>query len=91
MGTFTDPAGTTRGLQSPRHPNTLETTEDAANTLRESTWSQAIRVALDGLVLTCFLAAVLVFANKPGSSADEDLWWHARTGNWIMQHQAVPT
>jgi hypothetical protein len=21
---------------------------------------------------------------------DEDLWWHLRTGNWILQHHAVP-
>ena len=50
-----------------------------------------LTIVLDALLLTCFFAIVLALANKPQASMDEDLWWHLGTGNWILQHQAVPT
>lgn len=50
----------------------------------------ALTLVLDELVLACFLAGVLVLCNKPGASMDEDLWWHLRTGVWILQHHSVP-
>src|SRR4030095_897344 len=29
-------------------------------------------------------------ALNPSSVADADLWWHLRTGDWIVQHHWVP-
>jgi hypothetical protein len=55
-----------------------------------SSWKRPLVVVLDTLVLTCFLAMVLALSDKPGASADEDLWWHLRTGSLIAQHHAVP-
>ena len=55
-----------------------------------SLWNRSLVIVIDSLLLACFLAMVLAVSNKPGASADEDLWWHLRTGNWIVQHQAVP-
>ncbi len=50
-----------------------------------------LRIFLDSVILTCFLAGVLALCNKPAAAIDEDLWWHLRTGAWIIQHHAVPT
>lgn len=42
------------------------------------------------LLLVCLLAIVAAKAVVPASSADEDFWWHLRTGDWILQHHLLP-
>jgi hypothetical protein len=45
---------------------------------------------LDSLWLVCLLTFAGVMLNRPNAAAEGDLWWHIRTGNWILQHHAVP-
>jgi len=46
---------------------------------------------IQGLALTLLLC-VLAIAQLQSQSAvwDPDIWWHMRTGNWIIQHHAFP-
>lgn len=46
---------------------------------------------IDSLLLICLLLIVITKCNIPGSSMDEDIWWHMSTGDWIFKHQAIPT
>ena len=36
------------------------------------------------------LTVVAAISNRPAAAFDADLWWHLRTGNWILQHHAIP-
>lgn len=45
---------------------------------------------IEGGWLICLFAVVAGFCVRPGHSADEDLWWHLRTGAWILQHRVAP-
>jgi hypothetical protein len=40
------------------------------------------------LLLT--LSALMVFTMHAGPAMDEDIWWHLRTGQLILDHRAVP-
>jgi len=40
------------------------------------------------LLVTLYLPAVLVGLQ---AVVDTDIWWHLRTGQWIVEHRAVPT
>lgn len=40
------------------------------------------------LVLLLFIP--LFLSLKPDVIADPDVWWHLRTGQWIVQHHAIP-
>lgn len=42
------------------------------------------------LGLTVVLTAVPLFFIKHALLSDPDIWWHMRTGEWILQHSAVP-
>jgi hypothetical protein len=42
------------------------------------------------LVLATLYAAPALMCIHTASVADPDIWWHLRTGQWIMQHHAVP-
>jgi len=48
------------------------------------------KTIVDSLLLVCALAMVSFVTIRPSTSMDEDLWWHLRTGNWIIQHRSVP-
>jgi hypothetical protein len=41
-----------------------------------------------GTVAICTFAALLFIRNF--SITDPDIWWHLATGNWILQHHAIP-
>lgn len=45
---------------------------------------------LQFLVLTALLAVPTITAVRIHAVADPDIWWHLSTGNWIVQHHAVP-
>jgi len=45
---------------------------------------------LAGFGLTCLLAALPLFYIKHSLLADPDIWWHMRTGEWILQNHQIP-
>jgi len=42
------------------------------------------------LGLTCMFAAMPVFFIKHAHLADPDIWWHMRTGEWMVQNHQIP-
>ena len=40
--------------------------------------------------LTCLFAALPLFYIKHARLADPDIWWHMRTGEWILQNHRIP-
>jgi hypothetical protein len=42
------------------------------------------------LGLTCTFAAMPVFYLKHAHLADPDIWWHMRTGEWMVQNHQIP-
>lgn len=42
------------------------------------------------IVLVMVLAAPAFICLHSAFIADSDIWWHIRTGEWILQHHAVP-
>ena len=58
-------------------------------------WSRRLRgLASSKLLvwagLTCLFAALPLFYIKHARLADPDIWWHMRTGEWIVQHHQIP-
>jgi hypothetical protein len=45
-------------------------------------------VTIRRLVITLGLIGILFMAVRP--MIDSDTWWHLRTGQWILDHQALP-
>lgn len=43
-----------------------------------------------GLLLTLLFAVPALMVVYSGCIQDPDLWWHLRTGQWIVQHHAIP-
>jgi hypothetical protein len=41
-------------------------------------------------LLGLFTAAALYQANHLSALADPDIWWHLRTGTWMLQNHAIP-
>jgi hypothetical protein len=50
---------------------------------RRAQWAQA-------LLLTVFYAIPAIRCFYTAGFVDFDVWWHLRTGEWIMQHHALP-
>ncbi|MFM8320087.1 MAG: hypothetical protein ACKOC5_04145 [Chloroflexota bacterium] len=46
------------------------------------------QVTTERLVAALVFLAIFAMASKP--SMDTDTWWHLRTGQWILEHGAVP-
>ena len=47
--------------------------------------------ALQLLALICLLVLIAVIAFEAKTTVrDPDIWWHLKTGDWIVQHFAVP-
>lgn len=60
-----------------------------------NSWGDRLRVlrsskVLIWLGLTCIFAAMPLFYIKHARLADPDIWWHMRTGEWIVQHHQIP-
>jgi hypothetical protein len=58
-------------------------------------WSRKLHAIVSSellmwLGLTLALTAVPLFFIKHAQLSDPDIWWHMRTGEWIIQHHAVP-
>lgn len=45
---------------------------------------------IDTLFLLVSLSVLMVVTTHSQLVMDEDIWWHLRTGNWILAHGAVP-
>ena len=54
--------------------------------LRAIAFSQPLAWA----ALTCLFAALPLFFIKHARLADPDIWWHMRTGEWIVQNHRIP-
>jgi hypothetical protein len=44
----------------------------------------------NALVLALMFAAPALVCLRAACANDPDVWWHLRTGEWILQHHAVP-
>ena len=42
------------------------------------------------VVLSLLLAAAAIMCLHSAVANDPDIWWHMRTGEWIVQHHAIP-
>jgi len=42
------------------------------------------------IVLAVLFAAPALMCVHSGAVADPDIWWHLRTGEWMLQHHALP-
>jgi hypothetical protein len=52
--------------------------------------SQRAESIVQTIVLVALFAAPALFCVRGACVADPDLWWHLRTGEWIVQHHAIP-
>lgn len=66
--------------------------------LRRLPAEEAARATSDGTLLRLAMVVALyaipvLVAVRPVADPiiDPDIWWHLRTGQWVVQHQAVPT
>ncbi len=48
------------------------------------------RRGIDVLWLVFLLTVAATLSLRPASVVDPDVWWHLRTGDWIVLHHAVP-
>lgn len=44
----------------------------------------------NAIVLAMLFAAPALMCIHAASASDPDIWWHLRTGEWMLQHHAVP-
>jgi len=51
--------------------------------VRGAQWAQA------GILLLLYLAPIL-WSFRTAGFVDPDVWWHMRSGEWVLQHHAVP-
>ena len=51
--------------------------------LRRIQWAQAV-------VLAALFSFPGILCLRAAHMVDPDIWWHLRTGEWILQHHAVP-
>jgi hypothetical protein len=45
---------------------------------------------VNSMVLVLVIAVPALLGVRPGLAADLDVFWHLQTGEWILQHHAVP-
>ena len=62
---------------------------EAGGSVPKSTNGRAEQVA-QGMVLAVLFAVPALMCAHAASVADPDIWWHLRTGEWILAHHAVP-
>jgi hypothetical protein len=62
---------------------------EAGASAAKSTNGRAEQVA-QGMVLAVLFAVPALMCAHAACVADPDIWWHLRTGEWILAHHAVP-
>lgn len=70
-------------------------TEVVSPLLRFESWRRKLQVIASSqlvvwLGLTCLFAALPLFYIKHALLNDPDIWWHMRTGEWIVQNHRIP-
>ena len=43
-----------------------------------------------GLLIAALYSSVAIVCMHLTSTSDPDIWWHLRTGEWILQHHSLP-
>jgi hypothetical protein len=78
-------------VQAELQPACAETAVDATQPIADIT-SQSNRWAqwAQAFLLTVFYAIPAIRCFYTAGFVDFDVWWHLRTGEWIMQHHALP-
>ncbi len=56
-------------------------------TTQTSTRAESV---VQSLILVLLFAVPAVFWARTNGIHDPDIWWHIRTGQWILQHHAIP-
>jgi hypothetical protein len=58
---------------------------------RPREWEEKLKPKLDFLFLVVLLGAIgFAGMRRVSAVADPDVWWHVRTGEWIVQHGSIP-
>jgi len=56
-----------------------------------ATWQSFLRMGwVQALVLAALYSCLAIFSLRIADVSDEDVWWHLRSAEWILQHHAVP-
>jgi hypothetical protein len=84
VATLLVPPGAPTDELSPALPATLP-----ARALVRGSSVRGERIAQAALLVLLFAAPALMCVHAACVN-DPDIWWHLRTGQWIVQHQAVP-
>ena len=66
------------------------TAADHPASLSTSAESPYRGILVDTLWLLLALTAITVVTNRSTVVMDEDIWWHLRTGQWILANKTVP-
>jgi hypothetical protein len=74
------------GVAKETEASTIERVQSRSQKLQAIASSQL----LAWLGLTCLFAALPLFYIRHARLADPDIWWHMRTGEWILQHHQIP-
>jgi hypothetical protein len=69
--------------ENPAPSPTRESHPGAQPSSRRIRWAQAV-------VLVAMYSLPIVLCLRLAAVDDPDVWWHLRSGEWIMQHGAVP-
>jgi hypothetical protein len=64
--------------------------EDVASARTTQGWTSKADVFGQVMVLTLLFAAPALLCLHGFNAGDPDIWWHLRTGEWMLQHHAVP-
>ncbi len=82
MASLIQPVASEEGRGTPPNPEAQSRASGGRNKTSEKV-AQAIALAV-------ILAAPVLICIHSAVAADPDVWWHLRTGEWILQHHAVP-
>ena len=73
--------------QQPAAP--LRTEAEQPNPPASATPPRAEQIA-NVIVLAVLFASPALMCVHAASTGDPDIWWHLRTGEWMLQHHAIP-
>jgi len=73
----------------------VEEAEVGSSVAGSHSWRRTLQVVASSqlllwLGLTCLFAALPLFYIKHALLNDPDIWWHVRTGEWIVQNHRIP-
>jgi hypothetical protein len=82
-------------LNNPNCLNTLEAMKVIADTHYDKPVTQAVtgrrgNQVAEAIILAILFSVPALVCLHAAIVVDPDVWWHLRTGQWIVQHHAVP-